>query len=358
MTFAFQGRLFFLVATVNDGHIPFSQKIFSMSPVIQAQAVAEVERQQARHTDEVERQQAGGTGEVYINIRGTVHQLWTLEQYVLRATQNDHPQPGEKDLPTLIAVAEFTLELKIPGVAELVTSDINQVLVQGIHHKSPLRNYPWLKLCHLAKETNAKKFYDYIAWRFLNSIRATCSPKDALWAFQIGKTVHEETGYPRLLTYSLYLCVAWGAFSHPDAPELPRAMASAVPSCQTQLATLMNGLAIPQLCEVHDSSVCVGGDVRRRCVDAWKAVWQRAHQVARERLCGEYNRTNFGGVERDALRMFYLIALALQRIMQTEPVGPVSPMCDRQRLQVSRRWLLKNLDTVRAIINRLALTQE
>ena len=341
MIFAFGGRSFFLVAAVNDGHIPFSPKIFSMSPVIQAQAVAEVEREQARHT-----------GEVYINIPGTVHQLWTLERYALRATQDDHPRPGEKDLPTLVAVAEFALELEIPGVvADLAISDISQVLVYGTYQRGDLRNYPWLKLCFLAKKKGGKKLYDWIAWRFFNMTQATYSLKDALWAFQIGKSVHEETIYPRLLTYGLYLCVAWGAFSHPDAPELPRAMASAVPSCQTQLATLMNGLAIPQLCEVHDPSVCVGRDVRRRCVDVWKAVWQQAHQVARESLCNEYKQTDFGGVERDAFRMFDLIALALQRIAQTGP-------CDHQRLHALKGWLLENQATVRSIIGRLASTRE
>ncbi len=345
MSFTFlQGRPFHVVAEANDGQITLSPMTVYMSPVIYALAVAKAEREQVRPTDEVS-----------INIQVTVQDLRTLEQYVLRATQKiSHQQPGEMNLPTLITVAECAVDVKIPGAADLVTSDISRALVNGINDGVDVRDYPWLDLCNLAKKTTSKTLFYSISGCFFHRARATYSLKDALWAFQIGKTAHEETGYPRLWGYGLYLCVAWGAFSHPDAPELPRAMASAVPSYQTRLAILMDGLDTPRLCEVHHPWVCVGGDARHRCVDHWKTVWQRAHQVARETLCDEYKGTNFGGVERDVLRMLYLITLALQEIKQMDPVETASPMCDLQRLRALDGWLLEEQDTVRAIIGCLA----
>ena len=343
MSFTFRGQPFHVVAKANDGPITLSPRIVAVSPVIRAQAIAKAKREHAR-----------STGEVSINIPVTVQDLRTLEQYVLRATQNVYPQPGEMNLPTLITIAECAVELEIPGAADLVASDISQTLVLGINDGDDVRDYPWLDLCNLAKRTTGKRFHDSISRCFFHRIQATYSPKDALWAFQIGKTAYEETGYPRLLTYSLYMCVAWGAFSRPDAPELPRAMASAVLSYQTRLVILMDGLATPRLCEVHHPLVCVGGDARRRCVDLWKTVWQRAHQVAHERLCDEYKQTKFGGAERDVLRMLFLIYLALHQITRTEPAGLASPMCDLQRLRASNGWLIEEQDTVRTIIDCLA----
>jgi len=256
------------------------------------------------------------------------------------------------DLPTLITAGELVVHLDIPGVADLVTFDIIQVLVGEVEGPYDLRDHPWLDLCRLANKINGKKFYDGIAWCFLNATRATRSPEGALWACQIGQTVHNETGYQRLWTYGLYLCVAWGAFGHPAGPTLPRAMVYGVQLAQGILVAVMNGLDIPQLCDVHEPQ-CVGGDVRRYCVEYWEAVWRQAHQVARERLSNEYDKTNLGGVKRDVLRMLPLITLALQDITQTRPVEGALRICDVKRLHASNDWLLANQGMIRSIINGL-----
>jgi hypothetical protein len=328
-----------LVSVVNDGQVTLSLGIFNASPVIRALA-------------EAQRQRANFAGELFISIPGTVEDLQTLERYILHANQSDCPRPGEMDLASLITVAELAVELGIPGIAHLVTSDITQVLTHEIDDGLDVKDYPWLGLCHLAKKTYDKDFFDSLAWCFLNAVRATRSQKDALWAFQIGQTVHEETGLKDLWTYGLYLCVAWGAFRHPNASKLPEAFASAVRSNQTELVTMMGDLATPQACGVYDPRVCVGGDVRRRCVDHWWGVWRQAHRVASERLTNEYKGTSFGGAERDVLRMICLISDALQEVTQMEPFSLVSPVCDPERFHASNEWLLGQQDKVRSIINR------
>ena len=334
-----QRQQFHFVAVVNDGEIALSPGIFEVSPVIRRQAVAEAQREQA-----------GTTIRLFINIPSTVQDLRVVEEYVLRAEQNICPPPPEMDVPTLMTVAELAMELDIPRVADLVTSDICQVLERD---RRDVRDNPWVALCQLAKKRNDEMFYGNIAWCFLNATRATRSQKEALWAYQTGQLIYEETGYPRPWTYGLYLCVAWGAFGHPNASNIPGAMRSAVQSCQMELRNLMKRLKTPQLCEEHNPRVCVGRDVRQRCVEYWKAVWVLAYQIARSDIHAEYGGTTLGGVKRDVLRMLHLIVLALQNITQTPPARPVSPECNLQRLHASNGWLLEEQDRVRSIIDYL-----
>ena len=192
---------FSLVAVVNDGQVALSPRMFNVSPAICAHAILEAQREQPKFTNRLT-----------INIPGTVQDLRTLEWYLLHANQNGCAQPGEKDLPTLITVAELAIYLEIPGVADLVTSDISQVLVLRTDDGEDVKDYPWLNLCYLANETGNKNLFDSVAWCFLNAARATRSLKDALWAFRIGQIVRQETGYQGLWTYGMYLCVVWGAF--------------------------------------------------------------------------------------------------------------------------------------------------
>jgi len=336
---------FKIVAAVNDGQVTLSPEMYNVSPVINAQATAAAQLAQAKFTNKL-----------FINVPGTVNDLQTLERYVLRSNQTDCPQPGELDLATLITVAELAVELKIPGVADLFTSSISRVLGYGIDSgdSGDVKDYPWVNLCHLAKKIMDEKFFNNIAWWFLNAARATRSQKGALWAFQIGRTVYEDTGYPRLWTYGLYLCVVWGAFTHSNAPTLSSTMASAVDLNQKTLATLTGGLAIPQLCDVHDPQACVGEGARRRCVDHWHAVWRKAHHVANDRADKEYEGTNIGGPSRDVLRMLHLVSGALQDITHIEPFRLVSPACDLSRLHASNGWVLEQQSVVRSIITHLA----
>lgn len=198
----------------------------------------------------------------------------------------------------------------------------------------------------MARKANSKEFVGSITWCFLNRGRATHSPKEALWAVRIGQTVRKETGYRRVWTFGLYLCVAWGGFSHPNAPEFPTTTARAVHVIETMLVGIMEALAIPHLCELHDHDECVGGKVRRRCVDHWQAVWRCAHRTACKRIC---EGIDFGGAEIDVLRMLRLFSDALV----PEPTNPVSRKCDLTRFHAWNGFLLEKQDAVRSVINHL-----
>jgi hypothetical protein len=340
------GRRYHLVAVVNDGQVALSSGLFNVSPVIRAAAIAEAQREHAIFMNRL-----------FIKIPGTVQDLRTLEGYALHENQSACPQPEETDLPTLITVAELAMELEIPGVVTLVASHVSQVLEQALEDGEDVRDYPVLNLCQLAQKTNNKKLLDTIAWWFLNAARATRSQRDALWALHIGEAVRKETGYLGLHTYGMYLCVAWGAFRHPEAPRLKLATSSAVHSAQIKLVGFMEGLATPQLDEEHDHQVCVGAEVRRRCVDHWQAVWRQAHQLASRRICDEYKGTSFNGPQRDVLRMLRLMIEGLEGITQTTPGSLVSPACDLKRLHKSNGWLLKYQDMVKSIVSHRELPQ-
>jgi hypothetical protein len=327
---------FDIVAVLNDGEITLPPEIVGVSPVIRAHAVEEEERMQAK-----------SMSKLLIKIPVTVRDLRTVEQYVRHANQTDYSPPQTMDLATLITVAELVVDLDIPGVADLVTSDISQVLESEIEEGRNLRDNPWLDLCRLASKTNDKRFYGSIAWCFWNATRATRSLTEAIWASQTGETAYKETGYRRLWTDGLYLCAAWGPFGqNPVAPTLSRDIAYT----QGILVTMMNKLASPRLCEVHEPQVCVPGDARDKCVERWEAVWRQAHQVALEKLHEEYEGTNLGGVNRDVLRMLHLITLALQDITQDiMQWGPLQ-ICDVKKLHTSNGWLLAYQTTIRTII--------
>lgn len=335
----FGGR-FSLVAVVNDGQMDLSLQIVNVSPVIRALAIAEAHREQAKYMHKL-----------FINIHGTVQDLKTLEWYVHHANDGDDRQPGTKDLPTLITVGEMAVKLKIPGIADLVTVDIGRVLVPQIEDGGDVKDYPWHDLCRVAANAVNDKLADTIAWCFLNAARETRSQQDALWALEIGETVHRETGNEGLRVYALYLCVIWGAFRL--VPQLTRTWSSGVHGIQITMVTLMEGLATPRLCEAHHSQECISGDFRQRCVTHWRAVWQEAHRVAGERIRDEYKEIYIGGPERDVLRMLRLISSALQEITQRPPTSLISPACDLKRLHASNRWLLEQQATVRAIIKQL-----
>jgi len=337
---------FKIVAVVNDGQMDLSPEIFKVSRVIRDQATAESQLAQAKLTRIVS-----------LNIPCTAHDLRTLERYILHVSQSDCQQLRGVDLATLVTVAELALELEIPKVADLVPIDITQTLIPRINgdNRDNLKDYPWLKLCHIAKKTNLCMLLYSTAWLFLSVARATHSREHALWAFQIGRTVREETGLDSLWTFGLYLCVVWGAFKHVNAPILSSAIASAVYSNQIALESMMGCLKTPQLCEVHDSRVCVGEEVRRQCADHWQAVWKKAYQGAREKVCSEYKGTNIGGPERDVIRMVGLIRDALPMITAEAPFKLVSPECDRNRLRALDNWVLVQEGTVKSNINHLGL---
>lgn len=173
MDISVQWQQFHVVAVVNDGEIALSPRIFEVSPVIRRRAVAEAQREQA-----------GTTIRLFINTPSTVQNLRAVEQYVLRAEQTVCPEPPQMDVPTLMTIAELAVELDIPRVADMVTSDICQVLERDIVGDGDVRDNPWVALCLLATKTNDERFYGNITRCFSNATRATRSQKEALWAFR------------------------------------------------------------------------------------------------------------------------------------------------------------------------------
>ena len=321
--------------------------MFNVSPVIRAHAIWTAEREKTKYTSKL-----------FIELPGTAQDLKGLQWYVVHASQSVYRPPGEMDLPTLITVTELALELEleIPDVAHLIAFDLGQVLTLRIDNGDDVRDYPWLELCHLAKKASDKRLFDSISdsinWCLLNAARAKHSQQDALWALQMGDTVRKETGYQGLWTYSMYLCVIWEAFSEPNAPRLMPTTASAVGVRQRTLETLLEGLGIPHLSDVHDSRACVGR-VRQECVDHWQAVWREAHQVASGEIYSEYKGSSFGGAERDIFRMLLLLTSAIPEIAQRKERHWRVTKCDLKTFHASNGWLLEQWGTVKSIINQL-----
>lgn len=330
-----------LVAAVNDGQVVLPFSMVNISPVIYASVLVKAKQEQ----------QFGDR--LLIDIPGTVHDLQTLQQYIIQAKQSVWQQPGERNLPTLITVGELAMELEIPRVVDLVTYDMVWVLELEIDDGHDVKDYPWLNLCHLTKKARKQGLLDRIAWCFLNTARATHSVQDALWAFEIGQTVLQETGFQGVLTNAMYLCVIWGALSEPNAPRLPAAIPSAIESTRMILESLLTNLASTQMCDEHDLQACKKGRARRRCVDHWRVVWQKAHQAASGAIHDEYRRTSIDGAERDILRMLRLIHDALWEIARAEAVPPAQPTaCDLKRLHATKILLLGQQGAVKSLINQ------